>query len=141
MKKILLVEDDPEIEQLLRLHITAPDYQLDVTDAGIEAYGKAAATPFDLYLVDIMLPDVCGLEVCKAIRKKDSQVPIIVLTGRNDEDHKLLAFEIGADDYVTKPFGVQELLARIKAVIRRAEQGRDALANDEQSITFRGYSH
>lgn len=136
MKKILLVEDDPEIYRLLGLHLTEPEYALEVWDTGVDGFGRAAASQFDLLILDIVLPDLNGLEICKAVRRKDAQIPIMMLTARCDEADKVNAFEIGADDYITKPFGVQELLARVKALLRRSElQG----AGDKQgeAISFR----
>lgn len=136
MKKILLVEDDPEIYRLLGLHLTEPEYALEVWDTGVDGFGRAAASQFDLLILDIVLPDLNGLEICKAVRRKDAQIPIMMLTARCDEADKVNAFEIGADDYITKPFGVQELLARVKALLRRSElQG----ASDKQgeAISFR----
>ncbi len=133
MKKILLVEDDPEIYRLLGLHLTEPEYVLEVWDTGVDGFGSAAAGSFDLVILDVMLPDLDGLEICKAIRRKDAQTPIMMLTARCDEVDKVAAFEIGADDYITKPFGVQELLARVKALLRRSElQG----AGDKQGETI-----
>ena len=121
MKKILLVEDDPDIYRLLGLHLTEPEYALEVWDTGMDGFGRAVACQFDLLILDIMLPDLDGIEICKAVRRKDTQIPIMMLTGRCDEVDKVAAFEIGADDYITKPFGVQELLARVKALLRRSE--------------------
>ncbi len=121
MKKILLVEDDPDIYRLIALHLTEPEYDLHVWDTGMEAFGQIASGHFDLLILDLMLPDVNGIEICKAVRRKDEQVPVVMLTGRCDEADKLAAFEAGADDYITKPFGIQELLARIKALLRRTE--------------------
>ena len=136
MKKILLVEDDPDIYRLLGLHLTEPEYTLEVWDKGMDGYGRASACQFDLLILDVMLPDLDGLEICKAVRRKDAQVPIIMLTGRCDEEDKVTAFEIGADDYITKPFGIQELLARVKALLRRSEMNSHQSANSE-SISFR----
>ena len=137
MKKILLVEDDPDIYRLLALHLTPPDYALEVWDTGIEAFVQASARQYDLLLLDIMLPDMDGLEVCRAVRRKDEHVPIIMLTGRCDEADKVAAFEIGADDYITKPFGLQELLARVKAVLRRAERKQDNTTGTTGEVTYR----
>lgn len=122
MKNILLVEDDPEIVKLLKLHYKAPDYQLTATKSGRDGSEKACATSYDLIILDLMLPDMNGLEVCRHIRGKNISSAIMMLTSRSDESDKVQALELGADDYVTKPFGVQELLARTKALIRRAEQ-------------------
>ena len=122
MKKILLVEDDPEIVMLLHLHFSPPDYSLTVSSLGREAIGKAVDEFFDLIILDITLPDLDGIEVCKTLVKKNINRPIMMLTSRSEEIDKVLALELGADDYVTKPFSIRELQARVKALIRRADQ-------------------
>lgn len=122
MKKILLVEDDPEIVMLLHLHFSAPDYALTVCSQGKEAIGKAVNDYFDLIVLDITLPDIDGIEVCKMLVKKNVNRPIMMLTSRSEEIDKVLALELGADDYVTKPFSIRELQARVKALIRRSDQ-------------------
>lgn len=137
MKKILLVEDDPDIYRLLSLHLAAPDFALEVWDTGMEAYTQVSARQWDLLILDVVLPDVDGLEICRAVRRKDAGVPIMMLTARGDEADKLAAFEIGADDYVTKPFSVQELLARIKALLRRSEIQSGNTAGLQDDIVFR----
>ena len=122
MKQIYLVEDDPEIIQLLRLHIGEPHYKLTACRNGKKAIEELLSHSFDLILLDIMLPDVDGIEVCKTIRQHNITTPVIMLTSRSEEIDKVLALELGADDYVTKPFSIRELTARIKAVLRRLEQ-------------------
>ena len=122
MKDILLVEDDPEIAKLLQLHYKEPNYRLIHTDNGKVGLEKALNGNFDLIILDLTLPDMDGMEVCKGIR--DHKVPgaILMLTSKSEEIDKVIALELGADDYVTKPFGIRELMARSKALIRRAEQ-------------------
>ncbi|OKS88067.1 response regulator transcription factor [Mucilaginibacter polytrichastri] len=122
MKDILLVEDDPEIAKLLQLHYKEPNYKLIHTYSGKDGLEKALTGNFDLIILDLTLPDMDGMEVCKGIR--DHKVPsaILMLTSKSEEIDKVLALELGADDYVTKPFGIRELMARSKALIRRAEQ-------------------
>lgn len=137
MKKILLVEDDPDIYRLLSLHLSTPEYGLEVWDMGMDAYTQAFTRQFDLLILDINLPDVDGFEICRAVRRRDTQMPIMMLSARSDEADKLTAFDIGADDYITKPFGVKELLARVKALLRRAESGKDASSDIPESISFR----
>ncbi len=136
MKKILLVEDDPDIYRLLSLHLTAPEYELEVWDTGMDAYTQAFTRQFDLLILDINLPDVDGFEICKAVRRRDMQIPIVMLSARSEEADKLLAFEVGADDYITKPFSIKEMLARVKALLRRAETGKDTTGMEED-ISFR----
>ncbi len=122
MKKIFLVEDDPEIAQLLALHFTAPNYGLSVSSTGKEAIQQLTTSGYHLVLLDIMLPDMDGIEICKTLRANKVTCPIIMLTSRAEEIDKVVALEMGADDYVTKPFGIRELMARVKAVLRRSEQ-------------------
>ncbi|MBB3054326.1 response regulator transcription factor [Mucilaginibacter gotjawali] len=122
MKNILLVEDDPEIAKLLQLHYKEPNYRLTHTDSGKAGLEKALTGNFDLVILDLTLPDMDGMEVCRGIRENKISSAILMLTSKSEEIDKVLALELGADDYVTKPFGVRELMARSKALIRRAEQ-------------------
>lgn len=119
MKKIFLIEDDPEIIQLLSIHLAAPYYQLTACINGLEAVDKLMHETFDLIILDIMLPDIDGFKVCRLLREKDIDYPILMLTSLADETDKVVALELGADDYVTKPFGIRELIARVKALLRR----------------------
>src|SRR3954462_5588033 len=119
MKSILLVEDDLEITKLLNLHLSNNSYNLTSCITGTEALGKTAHNHFDLIILDITLPDIDGMELCKKFRESDEHTPIMMLTCRSEETDKVLALELGADDYVTKPFGILELIARTKALLRR----------------------
>jgi DNA-binding response OmpR family regulator len=119
MQKILLVEDDPQITRLLGLHLEGPVYTLIACSRGSEAMEKLATNLYDLIILDIMLPDLSGLALCRQLRARKNDTPIMMLTSLADESDKVLALEIGADDYVTKPFGMLELLARTKALLRR----------------------
>ena len=119
MKNILLVEDDQQITTLLTLHLNSPTHTLTTCGKGQDALKKIERNEYDLIILDIMLPDISGLSICKKLRDQDNQTPIIMLTSRSDESDKVLALEMGADDYITKPFGVLELVARTKALLRR----------------------
>lgn len=121
MRKILLVEDDPEITKLLNLHFDTNLYTLTNCSKGGEAIQKAKTENFDLIVLDITLPDCNGMEICKTLRAEKISTPIMMLTCHAEETDKVLALELGADDYVTKPFGVLELMARVKALLRRAD--------------------
>ncbi len=123
MRSLLLVEDDPEITKLLNLHFDPGVYQLTCCSKGNEAIEKACTNNYHLILLDITLPDCNGFQICKSIRQQSIQTPIIMLTCNSEECDKVLALELGADDYMTKPFGVLELMARVKALLRRSEQG------------------
>jgi two-component system, OmpR family, KDP operon response regulator KdpE len=119
MTRILVVDDDPQILRALRINLRARHYEVDVAADGTEALHAAAAHPPDLMVLDLGLPDMDGAEVIRGLRGWSS-IPIIVLSGRAEGTDKVEALDAGADDYVTKPFGVDELLARIRAVTRRS---------------------
>jgi len=121
MTQILLAEDDVDIIHLLKLNFDPSLYKLTVSKNGSDALQKALANNFHLILLDIMLPGIDGIEVCKKIRERNITTPVIMLTSRSEEIDKVLALELGADDYITKPFSIRELLARVKAVLRRSE--------------------
>ena len=118
-KKILLVDDEPLIVKGLKYSLEQDGYQTDSAADGEEALAKFFAEPFDLILLDVMLPKLDGIEVCQRIREK-SDVPIIMLTAKGEDMDKILGFEYGADDYMTKPFNILEVKARIKSIFRRA---------------------
>jgi two-component system, OmpR family, alkaline phosphatase synthesis response regulator PhoP len=122
MKSILLVEDDAEIRNLLALHLQSESCEFTACANGEEALEVLNNDPFDLVILDISLPGISGLELCKKIRSLDSATPILMLTCLGEEKDKVLALELGADDYVTKPFGILEVKARTKALLRRGEQ-------------------
>lgn len=132
MQNILLVEDDPELTRLLRLHFEAAQYGLTACATGREAVKNLSATTYDLVMLDISLPDGNGVEICKQLRATDKQTPVMMLTCNGEEPDKVLALELGADDYVTKPFGILELMARVKAVMRRA--GQSAATPEQKTI-------
>jgi DNA-binding response OmpR family regulator len=119
---ILVVDDEKNIVQLARLYLSNEGFRVEEANDGKQALEKAKAVSPDLIVLDLMMPEMDGLTVCKEIRKTSS-VPVIILTARNDDVDKIVGLEIGADDYVTKPFNPRELVARVKAVLRRS-QGR-----------------
>jgi len=119
MNRILLVEDDPEITNLLSLHFQAPAFELVACDRGARALERLAGEAFDLIILDIMLPDSNGFELCRRVRAVDGETPILMLSALGEELDKVRALELGADDYLTKPFGVAELMARVRALLRR----------------------
>ncbi|MET8306260.1 MULTISPECIES: response regulator [unclassified Micromonospora] len=118
MTRILVVDDEPQILRALRINLRARRYDVDVAGTGAAALKAAASHPPDLVVLDLGLPDIDGVEVIRGLRGWTA-VPIIVLSGRAGSEDKVAALDAGADDYVTKPFGVEELLARIRAVTRR----------------------
>ncbi len=121
MPKILVVEDEPQMQRGVKDNLEFEGYEVDVADDGKTGLQKLLENSYDLALLDVMLPQMSGLDVCKKAREKGIATPIIMLTSRGDEIDKVLGLELGADDYVTKPFGLRELLARVKAVLRRSE--------------------
>ena len=120
-RRVLVVEDDASIRELLRLHLDLAGFVIDEADEGKRALDRVRSEPFDLVLLDVMLPNLDGVSVCRAIRSGGPNVdtPILMLTAREGESDKVLGLESGADDYLTKPFGVRELMARIAALMRR----------------------
>jgi DNA-binding response OmpR family regulator len=137
MKKILLVEDDPEISKLLTLHFDTHLYLLTSCSNAKDAFQKISEENQDLIILDIQLPEKNGLEICKKLREDNSQTPVMMLTCRGEESDKVLALELGADDYVTKPFGILELLARIKALLRRSDMHSNGNELPSEEITFK----
>jgi len=116
--KVLIVDDEALLVKGLKYSLEQEGYEIDVAYDGLEAYEKFKKGNYDLILLDLMLPGIDGLEVCQKIREK-SQVPIIMLTAKGEDISKILGLEYGADDYMTKPFNILELKARIKAILRR----------------------
>ncbi len=122
--RILIVEDEPAIALGLRDDLELEGYRVEVVDNGSAAVDLACAEPFDLLLLDVMLPGKSGYDVCREVRGKKPDLPIIMLTAKSHEAEKVLGFEIGADDYITKPFSPLELRARVKALLRRSQGSR-----------------
>jgi two-component system OmpR family response regulator len=120
--KILIVEDDRNLAEIIAYNLRKEGYRTDTAHTGLEAIIATRTQPPDLLLLDIMLPELDGFEVCRTIRASSS-VPIIILTARDDEMDRVLGLELGADDYIIKPFSLRELLARIRALLRRVELG------------------
>ena len=139
--KILVVDDEPQIRRMMRATLTSSGHQVDEARTGEEALEKFREFLPDLVLLDLNMPGMGGLEACKSIRA-GSDVPIIILTVRNTEKEKVEALDAGADDYVSKPFGMQELLARIRAALRRApssaESGPQGFVSEDLEIDFAG---
>ncbi len=130
---LLIVEDDKDLAKLIALNATDAGFSADIAHSGREGLKKALDGEYALIILDFMLPEMDGLQVCKSLRQKDKHIPILMLTARSDEIDKVLAFELGVDDYLTKPFSVRELFARVKALLRRA-----ADPGDEQSSVVIG---
>lgn len=131
MKNILMIEDDVSIVELAEIHLK--DIHCEVTKAhnGTDGLRYATKNKYDLIILDIMLPDIDGIEICKRIRAEKNFTPIMMLTARSEEIDKIIGLETGADDYLTKPFSVREFIARVKAIIRRTEIGNSEKASEE----------
>jgi two-component system, OmpR family, alkaline phosphatase synthesis response regulator PhoP len=122
MNKVLIIEDDPSIVELLSIHLQDLSCQVRSTANGVEALKIVAEEKFDLIILDLMLPGLNGMEVCRNIRTRDRNTPIMILTAKSEEIDKVLGLETGADDYLTKPFSVREFIARVKVIFRRSER-------------------
>jgi len=120
-KHILIIEDNLDLAKLLEMHLADLGHRSTLVLDGINGLQAASESRFDLLILDIMLPGLDGLEICKRIRARDEYTPILMLTSKSSEIDRVLGLELGADDYVTKPFSIKELMARIKAILRRAE--------------------
>lgn len=125
MPKILIVDDEPNILELARMYLEREGFQVECVSTGQDALAKQAASNPDLIILDLMLPDIDGFEVCRQIRAK-SNTPVLMLTARKDDVDKIVGLELGADDYCTKPFNPRELVARVKAILRRYQVGTKA---------------
>jgi len=121
MKQVLIIEDDKEIVDLLEIHLTDLDCRIDKAYQGPEGLNKATEHQYDMIILDIMLPGMDGMEICRKIRGQENYTPILMLTAKSEEIDKVLGLETGADDYLTKPFSVREFLSRVKAIFRRVE--------------------
>ncbi len=135
-KRLLIVEDDPSLVRLLRDNLVYEGFAVDCVSDGTQAVEIARSVPPDLVLLDVMIPGLNGFEVCRALSAARYRVPIIIVTARTQQQDKVRGLELGADDYVTKPFSLDELLARIHAVLRRSQQTVHTLVLGDVSIDF-----
>ena len=133
MAQILVIEDEPDMQRGLRDNLEFEGYDVTVIGEGKKGLDSLVTGRFDLVLLDVMLPGMSGFDICKAARSQGVTIPIIMLTAKGEEVDKVLGLEFGADDYITKPFSVRELLARVKAVLRRTPTG---VAITEKNITI-----
>jgi DNA-binding response OmpR family regulator len=130
MARILVIEDEPEMQRGLRDNLEFEGYDIVATGDGKKGLETIRSEKFDLILLDVMLPGISGFDICKKVRAEGIAVPIIMLTAKGEEVDKVLGLEFGADDYITKPFSLRELLARVKAVLRRtpADTAKNAVS-------------
>lgn len=144
MNRILVVEDEPSMVMGLRDNLEFEGYQVETVTDGKKGLEMIIQGKFDLVLLDVMLPNMSGFDICKKVRNQNIHTPIILLTAKGEEIDKVLGLELGADDYITKPFSLRELLARIKAVLRRGKEQKTTEENDIQigklSLNFLTYA-
>ncbi len=131
-RRVLIIEDDREIARLVKLHLRDIHCESDIAQQGQEALDLFQRRSYELVILDLMLPDMDGLAVCQALRKQTDYVPILMLTAKTSELDRVLGLEIGADDYLTKPFSFPELLARVKALFRRTAALSQKPATEEE---------
>lgn len=120
-RKVLVVEDNPDIAKLVSLHLKDLDCEVALAADGLRGLEQARARRYDLIILDLMLPGMDGLELCRRLRGETDYTPILMLTAKSSEVDRVVGLEIGADDYLTKPFSIRELLARVKAIFRRVD--------------------
>ena len=131
--RIILIEDNRDIADLVKLHLHDIGIQVDIYHDGLQGWQAIKQKPYDLIMLDVMLPSMDGLEICKLIRSQSKQyIPILMLTSRSSELDRVLGLELGADDYLTKPFSLLEMVARVKALIRRHRAMTDELDEAEE---------
>jgi len=130
-KRILLVEDDDDIADLLDLHLSDEGHRVEIVDDGDKGLERALNEDHDLIILDIMLPGTDGFDICRRLRQEKNPTPILMVTAKTEEVDKVLGLELGADDYITKPFSIREVLARVKALFRRVEVDQEAQKDDE----------
>jgi DNA-binding response OmpR family regulator len=144
MPRVLVVEDEAHIRELIQLHLGLEGFDIDVVADGQEALVRTSSEPFDLIILDLMLPGVDGISIARAVRRDgpNQDVPILMLTARREESDKVLGLESGADDYLAKPFGIRELVARARALLRRPRrsqlQAEAVSVNGERPVEIHG---
>lgn len=131
---IMVVDDEPSIITLLGFHLEKAGYRVSSATDGSDVIDRVAQDPPDLLILDLMLPGVEGMDVCKKLREKQWFMPIIMLTAKDDEFDKVIGLEVGADDYITKPFSPREVTSRVKAVLRRSTYVKESKAQTENMI-------
>lgn len=129
-----MVEDDPDISHLLEINLKDIAFQVDVVNNGVDGLNRASNHEYQLIVLDLMLPGMDGLELCRRLRSQSVNIPVLMLTARSSELDRVLGLELGADDYLTKPFSIKELQARVKAILRRVELSAKQMAANPDEI-------
>jgi two-component system alkaline phosphatase synthesis response regulator PhoP len=122
--RILLVEDEENLRDAIKLNLELESYEVEVADTGKKALKKIAEQRFNLIILDVMLPEIDGFEICQQLRVNDAETPVLFLTAKDASEDKVKGFKLGADDYLTKPFNLEELLLRVRALVKRSQQGK-----------------
>ncbi len=135
-RKVLVVEDEYDIANLIRLHLEDIDCDVTLASDGHEGMRQALGQQWDLVMLDLRLPGPDGLSICRALRRDQAYIPILMLTSKSSELDRVLGLELGADDYVIKPFSVSELMARVKAIFRRVESMKKRYLEDTETLSF-----
>jgi DNA-binding response OmpR family regulator len=134
MKRVLVIEDDLHIQELLKIHLTDLDCEVIKVANGSEGYTLLLKEKWDLLILDLMLPGMGGIEICRALREHNKIIPILMVTAKSEEIDKVLGLEIGADDYIIKPFSIREFIARVKAIFRRANTVAEPFLESETKV-------
>jgi len=134
MKKVLVIEDDKEIVELLQIHLKDLDCKVEKAYNGKNGHQMAINDIYDLIILDVMLPELDGIEVCRRLRAKKNYTPILMLTAKSEEIDKILGLETGADDYLTKPFSIREFTSRVKAILRRVHLIKENFTDDTKKV-------
>lgn len=135
MKNVLIVDDEPSIITLLAFNLEKEGYSVKTASDGLEGYELAVTKQFDFIILDLMLPSMDGMDICKKLRQEKINTPILMLTAKDDELEKIIGLELGADDYMTKPFSPREVLARMKAIMRRMGDPSESNENEMRTET------
>lgn len=136
-QKIIVIEDNPDISTLVKLHLEDIGLEVELSEDGLQGWELMQRNHYDLAILDIMLPGMDGLEILKGLRALPNNIPVLMLTSRSSELDRVLGLELGADDYLTKPFSLMELVARVKAMLRRQQ----ALSEQQDAMEMISFSH
>ena len=144
-KRLLIVEDDKSIRETVREALVAEGYQVEVSKTGDEAQTRIfsqfdRSKKIDLIVLDLMLPNLNGIELCRRVRKKNIKTPILVVSAKDSESDRVLGLEVGADDYLIKPFGLNELIARCRAILRRSETNHEQTQDSSKVLSYKNIS-
>lgn len=134
MSRILIVDDEPSMREGLSDNLVFEGYTTEMAENGIEALDKLQQESYDLVILDVMMPGLSGFDVCKKLRQQGNNVPVILLTAKGEEIDRVLGLEFGADDYITKPFSLRELIARVKAILRRTQSNLENSGTSQMEL-------